>query len=345
MIYPAITSHPGLVALIDPAKLMPARRHYNGSICRHGPRLLLAYRYERADGRSGVAIHALGKTWQPAGKTLLDLAPAEDGTDFEDPRLCEIMGALILTHVSVRHAPRGDGIFRQHISLVDIEAGTISERPTDTATEHEKNWTVWDADVGKRWLLKRPAFAWPWGRPSGGTPAMQDKAGRLIAFGHAHVPDVERCRRYNLFAMQIDPATAQVTHVSRRPLWWGSEDDLAIVSPRSHRWMPLCVFPAGLVIDEAEYLVSLGVNDSATAILRFGPDELDLVPVAELPASAPAAVDAAGATTPEGAVRVRVVGKRPLGEEGGPYRPGDEFFTTPARAAALGEKRVQILQK
>jgi len=142
---------------------------------------------------------------------------------------------------------------------------------------------------------------------------------------------------YYMGAMEM--RHGKVVRISRKPLVWGSAENPAQASARAPSWKPLCIFPAGLVREDGGWLVSCGVNDSYDAWLRFRDDELDLVPTSQLPKHGRAVVSP-GDLIPPGCVMVRVLGH--LYEPGGPYKPGEHFITTPARAGALGSL-VEIL--
>jgi hypothetical protein len=134
----------------------------------------------------------------------------------------------------------------------------------------------------------------------------------------------------------------QVTHVSDRPLWWGSTDDFSILYPRYFGWQPIDVFPAGLMPDGDDWFCTMGVNDSFTALVRLTNEDLHLIPVGEIPAEAPAHLAPAGMAAPAGSVKVRSASRQPILEPGGPYNQGDEFLLTPDRAWALG-KQIEVV--
>jgi len=340
MIFPAITEHPGYMTswIADLPGLI--HRAFNGSLVKFDGHWVLAERIEYFDGRSSIQISRINRTsWRRSGPLWLVFQPDRAGTFFEDPRLFIAADQLYLSFVSVCYAPHGDGVFSQRLARVDLAKLALEEVEISDG-RGGKNFTFFDHD-GKIGWISRPKFRWPWGEPSGGSPAVfSPRHGAWLAIGHAYVAEVHRGRRYNMFAMLLDPVRRAITHVSKNPLWWGSTDDFTIVYPRFFHWAPIDVFPSGLCAAGNDWFVTMGVNDSATALVRLRDVDLDLIPVGQIPSEAPAQL--AGAVTSIGSVRVRSISHQPIVEPGGPYRRGDEFLLSVDRAHALG-KQIEVL--
>jgi len=342
MIFPPITAHPGYITSWIADLPGPVHRAFNGSLIKFDGQWILAERIEYFDGHSTIQISPINRTsWRRDATPWIVFGRDKAGTFFEDPRLFIVAGRLHLSFISVCYAPHGDGVFTQRVARIDLAACSWSEVAIEGGRAG-KSFTFFDHG-GKLGWISKPKFRWPWGDPRGGTPAVYSPRHKSwLAFGHAHVPEVHRSRRYNMFAMLVDPAKGVVTHVSEKPLWWGSTDDFTIVYPRSFGWAPIDVFPAGLCANGDDWFCSMGVNDSATALVRLSDDDLLLIPVGQLPSESVKLVAPAGAAAPAGSVRVRALSRQPIGEPGGPYQKGDEFLLSIERAQALGNQ-VEVL--
>lgn len=236
--------------------------------------------------------------------------------------------------------------------------------------KHEKNWIPFELPDGELGIVyqMRPHQVvyrvrtgdrfvsegirrWRWGTVSGRTPAIRlgtSLEDPYIALIGGHVPHPSRNSLYWVGAVMFrGVAPYDIIGVSREPILWGSERSPALLNLHAPSWNPVCVFPAGLIEEKpGQLLVSVGTNDSWCDFLRYSVDELvaGMVRPEELTGderilAAPGAAAISGEQ-----VRVRVVCRQPIGEPGGPYFQGEEFFTSAATAAALGPKKVQVLR-
>lgn len=311
-----------------------------------------------------MLLQKLNSKLQPTGAAL---SPLESFIEHEDPRLFVADGKLFLAYIELNGRHR-DGLFTQE--LVELSADLKSARRIplnygNNGTKTEKNWIFFDAGSGRIGIVyslcphkvaiisvedgrlleqhtTRGIAGWNFGTLSGGTPAMRASDDTFIHFLHSYIPHARRQRQYSVSAAIFSAnAPYACIGVSEKPLVWASEEDPAIVNPRRPNWNPLCIFPAGLVEHDGTWLVSCGINDSSIALLKIS-NPLFVTPENTAKRSAIGSEFA-----PEGSVRVRVTpgphGKpRNIGEPSGRYFTGDEFFTTPERAAALGSQ-VEVL--
>jgi predicted GH43/DUF377 family glycosyl hydrolase len=363
MIFPSVKAHPRFLHVIEGAKFATALRNYNASLIQFDGGFVIAYRSENARGWSRIAVQSLKKNLQPSSLAFIE---CPEGVEHEDPRLFVADGKLYLAFIELNGRHR-DGLFTQELVELGEDAKAVRRIPLaigQNGKRSEKNWIFFDVGEGKIGVIYslRPHRVfiissetgsvveehttpgierWPFGTLSGGTPAVRFGDSFIHVF-HSHQPDAKRSRRYSMSAAAFSAkAPYECISVSKEPLVWASDEDVSIVNPRRPNWNPLCVFPAGLFISNALdplFAVSAGINDTSMASFGFKLADLNLVAVEKLPRNA---AIVAGKEMPRGAVRVRVTpaphGKvRSLGEPGGRYVTGDEFITTPARAAALG---------
>jgi predicted GH43/DUF377 family glycosyl hydrolase len=105
---------------------------------------------------------------------------------------------------------------------------------------------------------------WIWGEIRGGTPPVMGPDGLLWTAFHSSQPWRNGKRRYYAGWYAFEPTPPfRVVSVSRQPFLVGSTKDGCPVGK-----LP-CVFPAGCIYREGEFIVSMGVNDLKTAIARI----------------------------------------------------------------------------
>jgi predicted GH43/DUF377 family glycosyl hydrolase len=297
-------------------------------------------------------------------------------TEHEDPRLFVVGGKLFLAYVELNGRHRDGLFTQELVRLDEdfTVAQRYELHYGRNGAKAEKNWIWFDAGqnrIGAVYSLAPHRVAlfsavdgsllsdhitagidrWLFGSPHGGTPALlcpslpQSLTPSYLHFWHSYVPQVSRQRRYGLSAAVFSAAPPYgLIAVSAKPIVWASEYDRAIVNPRRPGWNPLCIFPAGLAATADGWLVSVGINDSLIALLRLTPTDLDLVEPHKIAANLALSSESPSlplSHSPTSFVRVRVTPKpggysRRLAEPGGPYTTGEEFLTTPERAAALG---------
>jgi hypothetical protein len=282
----------------------------------------------------------------------LNLHAVTKGQHAEDPRLWESEdGKLMLAWSLVNDDGHREVI--QMISEVEISndkprvkwsrAWVPAGLPLSAV---EKNWTplpdggmVYSFEEGvgvsaSGQVISMKGVRHPMGTLSGGTPGVRMVNGNWLTIAHGYRAHESRFRRYYGVAVEVAAKTLEVVRMSRVPIFWGSDEDEFIRSPRAPGWLPCCVFPSGLVRwDDDSWLITLGVNDSWNAAMLFTESALDLVPVAEAMRMKRPVWNAEMAV-PEGMALGRVVGM--LSEGGFTYEPGDFLVTTPERMAGIG---------
>ncbi len=342
-------------------------RHYNPSICSFGGRLLCAYRVQDVEGHSSLGICRLNAKLQPIDDRAL-VIPAPARAHLEDPRLIEVDGRLLLFVCQIDYTTHDwkTGFLLRCFELDPATLQPGSERPLPFGKNGqgacEKNWMPFALPAGGLGLVYslRPHIIihaatgekyttpgierWKWGTLSGRTNAIALDDGSFLAVIGGHVVDEKRKSLYWAGAYRFSPqAPHAIFGITREPLFWASERTAALLNPFDPNWNPIVVFPAGLMREKGNLLVSLGVNDSFCDFLRLDLEKVLGSMIAPENLTGEERILAPVEAPPIGGlIRVRVTVKQPVIEPGGPYRRGDEFFTSQSRVHALG-KRIKVL--
>jgi len=355
MIFPSITTSPFYAGkIVMPAKFAALGvRHYNPSIADFQGKRWICWRVEYEDGLNRLALGELQglKIVKPK---LLKFGEGEQPS-AEDPRLFVLNGnELMLQFTDVDwHKDRNPEVQLKFCTILDMERGALGTEVLPLIAGNgeriTKNWTMFEAAtrlMAHEWpekggvlnleTLERhftPPCHYPFGTFSGRTPAL--KIGdRYLAIGGGHAPHETATHRCYITAYTFAAKPPfEILEVSAKPLMYASDDDDSIVSPRDGKHAAPTIFPAGLILDGEDLLLSAGVNDSWMCLLRIPMKALNLQSVS-LPFSN-RMVHEPGRPFPPGGVLVRVKAPHPIMEPGGPYHPGETFVTTARRAGAL----------
>ena len=266
---------------------------YNPSLIRFRGQLVMAYRFRRGTMRSGyLAIAELDERFRVTSNQ--ELAIQDEKRALEDPRLFEFQGGLCLSYVSFALPKFSSAVVKY------VELSTPARWRASAPVEHqymvrganEKNHVPFPVGdrlhiiyrgnprqiiftAGEPADLVTPALRWPYGEIRGGTTPMAYD-GKLLKFFHSSLRNEmpPLARRYYVGAMLMEPEPPfQMLAVSRRPILRGSEvggDDTAIHFKKN------VVFPAGCVEKDGVFHLSIGINDSQSAIAKIKPEDLHL---------------------------------------------------------------------
>ena len=294
--YPRVTEQVDCLP-IEKGKLV--RFGYNPSIIEDNGGLLMAYRYHDGDTlATKLALAELDFTGKVLSNRTIEV-PAEGAVSVEDPKLFRWGASVWIEWVqstwpnfplsSVVKVGRLEG--NKVVNVVQLEP------PTPKAIE--KNWvpmpigdtlrflyecdpeqTIFENSTKPYTLLQSAGPTWSYGAIRGGTVPLLYQ-GRLLRFFHSGLDNEfgPQRRRYFLGALLMEPEAPFATVVaSKRPIAYGSELDNLTGDERRKciQYKRQVVFPGGAVAHDGEFLVSVGVNDSACAILRIKPDQLNL---------------------------------------------------------------------
>jgi predicted GH43/DUF377 family glycosyl hydrolase len=288
--------------------LLKARRNYNPSLlAMSGGGYFYAYRTEAATekevGVSGIALAVLDDGLEVMGNWRLTLPDPPPDASVEDPRLFEHQGRPWVAFTVARYTGKGLRSRQAYAPLLRAGKGwKLGEvlYPAYGANDGggmEKNWTFFSAqgqirciyDIGfARWTVLGldgervteqwidDALEWPYGRMSGGTPAIPWN-GDLLTLFHSFKDHPTRQRYYSAGALTFEAlAPHRPKLVTPQPVMVGREE---WGCPDYAPWQPLCVFPGGLVPAGDALLVAYGRNDLDGVIEPL-----------ELPAMAPATI-------------------------------------------------------
>jgi hypothetical protein len=331
-------------------------RHLNPALERFDGATWICWRIELECKLSRLAFGRLdfdGKRYSIADAGWVDMTAEENA---EDPRLCAAGGKLWLLYSKVRNPGNRGWQVTQCLRVIDPATRDLGLEITPAwgrnGWDCEKNWTPFEHN-GRLHLHYGPQFGGAWDveacrpllqvgdreiRYAFGYLSGRSQAHRIgdkyVAIGGGAVPHATRGKRYHLTGWSIDAATLRIREIGRRPWAWASDDDPCLPCPRSIHYNPSVLFSGGAVTtSEKDFLVAVGVHDSWLCLLTVSLAELALVPVGtEIDHRMTEPEDA---RPPQGCVLVRV-GREHLAEPGGPFSPGECFFTTTGRRDALG---------
>ena len=294
--YPPIEALPEFVCRVDSGKLAFGARHYNGSIARHKGRIFMAYRVESYRAVSSVGLCELDENFGVLRDAVLEAPEVGKPFQLEDPHLASVGGELVVFVGSfVRDFPP---TCRQRLFVLDPEALVIYEErqvPFGRNAEPggvEKNWTPFELPDGKLgmvykqkprvtarvgdmqgWTLNESAAAPAESSLSGRTGPLRISPSLYLEFVGGHVRLIGRQTRgtrywFGALVFEAKPPF-RVLGSTKKPLVWASEASPTIRSPLNGAGHPVCILPAGAILDGDSVLVSCGVNDSYIAVLRF----------------------------------------------------------------------------
>ncbi len=290
---------------VNPVALHPYG--YNPSIIRHNGRLLMAYRYHPNNNLSTrLAMAEFDGQWNVVKNYEIQV-PSQSQSS-EDPRLFTFQGQLWMSWVDADFpspAPTSTvkiGRITQISSAWNIEDMKQPLREGgNRGTDVEKNWVFFEHDQQLHWLYKTingsqfieqlengtgnvahtsKAPRWAWGEIRGGTTPLPYN-GKLIRFFHSsldfEMPPAQR--RYFMGAAIMEPEPPfKTVAVSKSPIVIGSELEDLTETERAgclaHKQK--VVFPAGAIIHEDGWVVSVGLNDCESALLMVKEKNLNL---------------------------------------------------------------------
>ena len=267
---------------------------HNPSLIRFRGQLVMAYRFRHGDkwSRSYLAIAELDERFSVTSNQAL--AIHDENRSLEDPRLFEFHGELCMSYVSYTF-PTFRSCLVKYVKLSKPDhwqASTPIEPPGIVPGPWEKNhvpfpvgdrlYVIYRGNPrqiilapGERDGLVTPALRWPYGEIRGGTTPMAYR-GKLLKFFHSSLGNEmpPTPRRYSVGAMLMEPEPPfKMLAVSQRPILRGSEvggDDTRMHFKRN------VVFPAGCMEKDGAFHLSIGINDSQSAIAKIKPGDLHL---------------------------------------------------------------------
>ncbi len=292
--FPRVTDQVPTVPL-DLKKLV--RFGYNMSILENEGCLLAAYRYHDGDTlATKLALAQVSFEGEVISNRTLEMG--DGSVSVEDPKLFRMNDEVWISWVqstwptmplsAVVKYGRLDG--NKVVNVEQVEP--LNPKPIEKnhvifswlcreicVYESEPEQIVYELLHGKVIAEHRsPAPSWNYGSVRGGTPPILYK-GKLLRFFHSGLDNEFDGwhRRYFLGAALMDcEPPFSVVAISSRPIIFGAEQSEIPTSARPAHFKGRVVFPGGAVERNGEFLLSVGINDSACAILRISPDKLNL---------------------------------------------------------------------
>jgi hypothetical protein len=121
---------------------------------------------------------------------------------------------------------------------------------------------------------RSPDPRWPYGELRGGV--ILPWGDKLLRFFHSSI-DAGAQRRYFIGACLMNATPPyEVSAIGSRPILYGSEIDDLRVKDRPFHWKANVVIPGGAIEDKDGWLLAVGVNDSACAVVRVTEKDLRL---------------------------------------------------------------------
>lgn len=308
---PSIFKQLPAVAVVG-RELKESPRHWNCGLLRYKDKLWMSYRYHLKEhgGRCATAIVELHpRTFNPVGISQhLALSGPTGNEHHEDARLFFFKGEPHISYTEMRgYKPGVDytcviryarlKLRGNRWQVVDVFQPRWS---SNDGRAKEKNWTFFEYQEklhavyasGPKHIVIRlegerveerfitDGAQWSWGPMRGGTPPLLQPDGTFLSIFHSSLPTevAPHYVRYYAGAYTFEgkpPFTPLM--ISSRPIMAGSEEDGHQVDPRYVAgWKPYVVFPCGLVPEESDFLVSLGVNDWQCCVGRLSHTQFHL---------------------------------------------------------------------
>lgn len=300
--YPPLTEMGLEVTILDNKKLGGLQREtdldnakFNGCIFEHNGRKLVCYRAysELLGGKSNIFITVLDDELNPVSNHELALPKySETNRQYEDARLFEHKGELYLSYVVVEYwgTDWKPSKFWSAIHVVKLDdefnvlQHWIPHYGGNGVNNAQKNWIffsddinlyciynprshkvlVMDDDFNVKTVTRDKPILWPWGAPRGGTTPIRLDKEHWLAFFHSAIVHNQRKRRYSMtpyiFTKDKIVSVGRAIHAST---------ENPIVDALATWWHPIVVFPMGIIADGEDFIVSVGVNDILTYLIKF----------------------------------------------------------------------------
>lgn len=280
---------------LETDKLMPFG--YNPAIIHLGDKLRMVYRYHSGGASTNLYQSIVTRDGKVETNSPITL---QNHNSFEDARLFGNEGKLCMSYVgsTMPNMPIRAMVTRCNIGLGDISNIVQDPLPKNDGSSIQKNWvyfsvkdrlfciyqchpvhSVYEITNGNM-LHVTTAPKWPYGEIRGGTPPVSYE-GKLLRFFHSRLMNEfgPFSHRYYVGAYLMNPEPPfEIVKVSKKPILYGSESGDLNKDQRKAcaHWKPNCVLPFGAVERDGGWLVSVGVNDSACAIVKVNAEDLNL---------------------------------------------------------------------
>lgn len=291
--------------LSDQAEVLPLdtallpKAAYNPSICRVNGKLLMTYRYHPGAGyETQLGISELSEQFAITRTRNLEMGEGS----HEDARLFSLHGEPWMSWVEAWNLrSRDNRCFVKYSQLEDWKTTRIYHTKSggNETGRLEKNWVYFESDENlfcvyhshpEQIILqvqgdtvineyKTPGPWWPYGQVRGGSIVQWGE--QLLRIFHSSMdnePGAVKRRYYVGACLMKNKPPFEVVAISKKPVLYGSEIDMLKPADRKaifhHKGS--VIFPCGTVIHENRLIVSVGVNDSACALVKLKWEQLNL---------------------------------------------------------------------
>lgn len=269
--------------------------HYNASLFTHNNKNYVMTRHSTIVTKT-VQVNTLQLYEYDTMKNLeLCINDEFEFEQYEDPRVLSHDGKLYVSCANYIHDK--PHIVHQKILIFDDtfkHVGNIHPKygyNRGSFIENigkEKNWTFfihenklmcvykihphtvvefdWNGRVVSEYITHNIDINWKYGDLRGGAnPVYKD--GYYHSFFHSSLPwKHEHRRRYMMGYYKFEPNPPfKIVEMSEKPILWGNEKDERILEDIS----PLVIFPCGVIIEDNKFVVSFGLNDEKTGIIKI----------------------------------------------------------------------------
>lgn len=274
---------------------------YNPSIIRFRGRLVMAYRFHTTTLKTQIGMAELDERFNVISAEILNL-DEEENLSCEDGRLFLWKGELWLSYVlstwpnfpssqvkicklskpdhwrvsdkDQYWLPDRQTSEKNHLPVVHDDVFHIVYKSHQPENGDQSDlWQVIYSPYEKR-EMKSPALRWNYGEVRGGTVPLPFN-GRLISFFHSSLdsfePPNQRCYFVGSVIRKAEPPFNMLA-ISKKPILFGSEVG---GNPCFHHKKGVAI-PYGAIEFNGDFLISVGVNDSAAMLIKITEKDLNL---------------------------------------------------------------------
>lgn len=295
--YPKVSEQVETIA-IDTSKI--PKFAYNPSLIRVGDKLWMTYRYHTGDYRTRLGMAWLSNDFKVMRASDLSI----EGHSVEDARLFLLHGEPWMSWVESnwdgKTPPQSVVKYGMLTPEWKIERAFQPRDGGNDWGSMQKNWCFFESDENLFCIyrsqpdqtvmqiqgdttiteFKSGAVKWPYGEPRGGNIVPYD--GKLLRIFHSSLRnelDTSTPHRYYIGALLMEPKPPfNVIRVGKKPIIYGSEIDSLKPAERKScfHFKRNVAFPTGLIECNGGWILALGVNDAACALVKLKPENLHL---------------------------------------------------------------------
>lgn len=276
---------------------------YNPTVIEDGTVLKMVYRFHKGPVPTSLALAVINEQGEVLdNKELMSV----EGRSQDDARFFRRSDGVFISWVDSAwpKVPTTAVVKYARFEKDSLGEPVQPQVPKNDGTTIQKNYVMWGGDTNKGYAQfclysctpRHVVYAmadgkvvdtfdtepvkWNYGFARGGTPPLEYD-GHLLRFFHSRInsePGLIPWRYFvGAYLMENKPPF-KVVHVSQKPIIYGSEvDDLNKDDRKSAKYRKQnVVFPAGVILRNGHWILSLGVNDCQCAVVKIKPEDLNL---------------------------------------------------------------------